>query len=169
MGKETSLVKSLSVNAEENASKLKRQHYPKSPTDKKIFHLSLSTLNIDDTREFYESNFGCKVRRITKSKKGMHIDFFGHQLTFVEVPPSKHRQISETNEHGSPLVHFGVALPYYQWFAIKERLIGNQVDFCVQPHLKFKGEPHEHYVMFAKDPSGNALEIKSFTNTSDWL
>ena len=162
-------MKSLVVNPENNALKQEHTHYSQLAIDRKTFHLSLSTLNIEDTRKFYESNFGCEVRRVTKSKKGMHIDFFGHQLTFVEVPPSKHRQISDKNEHGSPLIHFGVALPHHQWLAIKERLIRNQVDFCVDPHLKFEGEPHEHYVMFAKDPSGNAIEVKSFTNTSDWL
>ena len=136
---------------------------------KQIFHLSLSALNIEDIRNFYELNFACKARRITKSKKGIHIDFFGHQLTFVEVNLEKHRQVSEQNEHGSPLVHFGVALPYYLWFNLKETLERNNVDFCIKPHLKFEGEQHEHYVMFVKDPSGNAIEIKSFTKTSDWL
>ena len=139
-----------------------------SSTAKKIFHLSLSTLDIEETRNFYEYYFDCEVRRVTKSKKGMHINFFGHQLTFVEVPLSKHRKISEKNEHGSPLIHFGVALPYYQWFAIKERLKRNNVDFCVDPHLKFEGQPHEHHVLFVNDPSGNAIEVKSFTNTTDW-
>ena len=138
-------------------------------TVKQIFHLSLSALNIEDIRNFYEINFACPVRRVTKSRKGLHIDFFGHQLTFVEVTPERHRQISEQNEHGSPLVHFGVALPYYLWLNLKERLERNQVEFCIKPHLKFEGEEHEHYVMFVKDPSGNAIEIKSFTNTNDWL
>ncbi len=138
-------------------------------TVKQIFHLSLSALNIEDIRNFYELNFACKVRRITKSKKGIHIDFFGHQLTFVEVTPEKHRQIGEQNEHGSPLVHFGTALPYDLWFNIKERLERNNVDFCIKPHLKFEGQQHEHYVMFVKDPSGNAIEVKSFTKTNDWL
>ncbi len=142
---------------------------PKSKTFKQIFHLSLSALNTEDIRQFYELNFACKVRRTTKSGKGLHIDFFGHQLTFVEVTPEKHRQISEQNEHGSPLVHFGVALPHYLWSNLKERLERNQVEFCINPHLKFEGENHEHYVMFVKDPSGNAIEIKSFTQTNDWL
>ena len=151
----------------ENQQNFDVDSYPK--TIKQIFHLSLSALNIEETRNFYESNFACKVRRITKSGKGIHIDFFGHQLTFVEVASEKHRQISEQNEHGSPLVHFGTALPYYLWLNIKERLTRNNVEFCIQPHLKFAGEKHEHHVMFVKDPSGNAIEIKSFTNTSDWL
>ncbi len=136
---------------------------------KQIFHLSLSALNIEKIREFYELNFACKVRRTTKSGKGIHIDFFGHQLTFVEVTPERHRQIREENEHGSPLVHFGAALPYFFWCYLKKRLERNQVEFCIKPHLKFEGEEHEHYVMFVKDPSGNAIEIKSFTNTNDWL
>ena len=138
-------------------------------TIKQIFHLSLSSLNIEETRNFYELNFGCQVRRVTKSGKGIHLNFFGHQLTFVEVTPGRHRQITEKNEHGSPLVHFGTAVPYYIWLNIKERLARNNVEFCIQPHLKFPGEKHEHHVMFVKDPSGNAIEIKSFTHTSDWL
>ena len=140
-----------------------------SKTFQQIFHLSLSSLNIEDTRNFYELNFACKVRRVTKSGKGIHLDFFGHQLTFVEVTPEKHNQISEKNEHGSPLVHFGTALPYYLWYNIKNRLERNKVDFCIKPHLKFPGEEHEHHVMFVKDPSGNAIEIKSFTKTDNWL
>ena len=138
-------------------------------TVKQIFHLSLSALNLEQIRNFYELNFSSQIRRITKSGKGLHIDFFGHQLTFVEVTPERHRQISEQNEYGSPLVHFGVALPYYLWLNLKERLERNQVNFCVKPHLKFEGENYEHYVMFVKDPSGNAIEIKSFTQTHDWL
>ena len=65
-----------------------------SKTFKQIFHLSLSSLNIEDTRNFYQLNFDCKVKRITKSGKGIHLDFFGHQLTFVEVSPDRHRQNS---------------------------------------------------------------------------
>ncbi len=150
-----------------NQQNLAADSYPQIA--KQIFHLSLSALNIEETRNFYESNFACQVRRITKSGKGIHLNFFGHQLTFVEVTPERHRQLTERNEHGSPLVHFGTALPYYLWLHIKERLEKNNVEFCIQPHLKFPGEEHEHYVMFVKDPSGNAIEIKSFTNTSDWL
>ncbi|WP_017323944.1 hypothetical protein [Synechococcus sp. PCC 7336] len=136
---------------------------------KQIFHLSLSALNLNDIRQFYESNFECQVRRVTKTGKGMHINFFGHQLTFMEVTPERHNQVVEQNEHGSPLVHFGTALPYPLWLSIKDRLEENNVLFCVKPHLKFKGEKHEHYAMFVKDPSGNAIEIKSFTATKDWL
>ena len=134
-----------------------------------IFHLSLTTTSLKDTRYFYERYFDCEVRRITKTGKGMHINFYGNQLTFVEVNEEKHRLANGKNEHGSPLVHFGVALPYSRWLSIKDLLKENEINFCVKPHLKFEGEAHEHYVLFLKDPSGNAIELKSFTKTNDWL
>ena len=134
-----------------------------------IFHLSLTTTSLKDTRDFYERYFDCEVRRITKTGKGMHINFYGNQLTFVEVNEEKHRLANGKNEHGSPLVHFGVVLPYTRWLSIKDLLKKGKIKFCVEPHLKFEGEAHEHYVMFVKDPSGNAIEIKSFTKTDDWL
>lgn len=140
-----------------------------SKASKQIFHLSLSALNIEEIRNFYEVNFACNAKRISKSDQEIHIDFFGHQLTFVQVSLENHRQVSEPNEPGYPLVHFGAALPYYLWFNLKKRLEQNNVNFFVEPHLKFEGQLHEHYVMLVKDPSENVIEIKSFTQTNDWL
>ena len=86
-----------------------------SLTLKQIFHLSLSALNLEHIRNFYELNFACQVRRITKSGKGLHINFFGHQLTFVEVTPEKHWKIGAQNEHGSPLVgHLSRTSPFLE-------------------------------------------------------
>jgi extradiol dioxygenase family protein len=36
------------------------------------------------------------------------------------------------------------------------------VDFIIKPYIRFEGEPGEQATMFFKDPSGNALEFKSF-------
>ena len=36
------------------------------------------------------------------------------------------------------------------------------VDFFIKPHTRFKGKPGEQATFFIKDPSGNALEFKSF-------
>ena len=37
-----------------------------------------------------------------------------------------------------------------------------KVDFLIEPHTRFKGKPGEQATLFIKDPSGNALEFKSF-------
>ena len=36
------------------------------------------------------------------------------------------------------------------------------VDFIIEPYIRFKGLAGEQATMFFKDPSGNALEFKSF-------
>jgi len=38
----------------------------------------------------------------------------------------------------------------------------SDIDFIIEPHTRFKGEPGEQSTMFFLDPSGNALEFKAF-------
>ncbi|MND08773.1 hypothetical protein D3C83_316370 [compost metagenome] len=38
--------------------------------------------------------------------------------------------------------------------------------FLIEPHIRFQGEPGEQATMFFHDPSGNALEFKSFQDPS---
>ena len=41
-------------------------------------------------------------------------------------------------------------------------LIEKKIKFIIEPYIRFKGLPGEQATMFFKDPSGNALEFKSF-------
>jgi extradiol dioxygenase family protein len=45
---------------------------------------------------------------------------------------------------------------------LAERLQHWDVAFIIAPHIRFRGEVGEQATMFIKDPSGNALEFKSF-------
>jgi hypothetical protein len=36
------------------------------------------------------------------------------------------------------------------------------IDFIIEPYIRFEGQPGEQATMFFMDPSGNALEFKSF-------
>ena len=38
------------------------------------------------------------------------------------------------------------------------------IKFQIPPYLRFKDQPGEQMTMFFYDPSGNALEFKSFKN-----
>ena len=40
------------------------------------------------------------------------------------------------------------------------------IHFIIEPYIRFKGLVGEQATMFFKDPSGNALEFKSFKNPS---
>jgi hypothetical protein len=65
--------------------------------------------------------------------------------------------------HGVPVRHFGLVLPMDEWQALAARLEG-QVDFLIAPYVRFKGQPGEQATMFFHDPSGNAIELKTFAD-----
>ena len=47
---------------------------------------------------------------------------------------------------------------------LHEKLYEQKIHFQIAPYLRFEGEPGEQLTMFFYDPSGNALEFKSFKN-----
>jgi extradiol dioxygenase family protein len=52
------------------------------------------------------------------------------------------------------------------WKELSERLKSHQIDFLIEPYVRFEGQPGEQATMFFKDPSGNALEFKAFKKLS---
>ena len=58
--------------------------------------------------------------------------------------------------------HFGAILPWADWHTLRDRLVGAKTEFVIDPYIRFKGETGEQATMFFLDPSGNALEFKSF-------
>ncbi len=45
---------------------------------------------------------------------------------------------------------------------LAEKLKAKNVEFIIEPKIRFKGEVGEQATMFFLDPSGNALEFKAF-------
>ena len=53
------------------------------------------------------------------------------------------------------------------WNAVlAERLRTKGIEFVIEPKIRFAGEVGEQATMFFLDPSGNALEFKSFADLS---
>ncbi len=50
------------------------------------------------------------------------------------------------------------------WEALAAKLQAAGTRFIIEPHVRFKGEVGEQATMFFLDPSGNALEFKSFAD-----
>jgi len=48
------------------------------------------------------------------------------------------------------------------WHDLAEKLRAAHVEFIIEPHIRFKGQPGEQATMFLLDPCGNALEFKAF-------
>ena len=62
-----------------------------------------------------------------------------------------------------PVPHTGLALTVEQFHDLADRLKNAGIEFIIEPHLRFEGQPGEQYTMFFKDPSGNNLEFKAMT------
>jgi extradiol dioxygenase family protein len=55
------------------------------------------------------------------------------------------------------------------WESLAARLKKARVAFVIEPHVRFPGQPGEQATMFLIDPSGNALEFKSFRDIAGQL
>ena len=53
-----------------------------------------------------------------------------------------------------------------EWRDLADRLKQKGVQFVIEPKIRFAGEVGEQATMFFLDPSGNALEFKSFADFS---
>lgn len=89
-------------------------------------------------------------------------DFWGHQITAHLVDQDDAVSTNPVDGDQVPARHFGVILAWADWQALADKLTAAKADFLIQPRVRFKGEAGEQATMFVRDPSGNALEFKSF-------
>lgn len=128
---------------------------------KNPFHLAFPINDIKETKSFYKKILGCKIGR--EDVKWVDFDFFGHQLS-AHVKPDELKNIKKNAVDGKevPVRHFGVILEWEAWHSLSEKLKENNISFIIEPYIRFEGELGEQATMFFLDPSGNALEFKSF-------
>ena len=50
-----------------------------------------------------------------------------------------------------------------------KKIRSSNIEFVIEPYVRFEGLPGEQKTMFFKDPFGNALEFKSFKQDSEIL
>lgn len=125
-----------------------------------LFHFAYHVRDLASARRFYCDVLGCAEGRSTET--WLDIDFFGHQLSLHLGEPFAVSNTGKVGDHWVPMPHFGVVLSMPDWLALKERLMGRDVDFVLAPTLRFVGTPGEQATMFFLDPSGNPIEIKGF-------
>ena len=132
-----------------------------SQTSPTPFHLAFAVTDIAETEDFFVSLLGCRVGR--RADRWIDFDFFGHQLSAHLVDGDL--SAAETNPVDGqkvPSRHFGVILEWQAWHKLSQTLQDADISFLIEPHIRFEGEVGEQATMFFYDPSGNALEFKSF-------
>jgi hypothetical protein len=127
------------------------------------FHLAFPVDDLAAARAFYGGVLGCPEGR--SSEQWVDFDFFGHQLVAHLAPgQAGARHHNAVDDHAVPVPHFGVLLDPDAWDALADRLRGTDMQFVIEPHVRFAGQVGEQRTMFFLDPSGNAIEIKAFAD-----
>ena len=129
------------------------------------FHLAIPVSDLNESKKFYEQILGCSPGRF--SEEWADYDFFGHQLV-CHVSDSINEQITNpVDGEEVPVPHFGVVLSIEEFEAFLLKINDKDIDFIIEPTIRFKGEVGEQRTMFFRDPSGNAIEIKAFKDMNN--
>jgi extradiol dioxygenase family protein len=125
------------------------------------FHLAIPVYNLDKCRTFYRDLLGCEEGR--SSDHWVDFNFYGHQLV-IHYKPKENTQVHSNPVDGKnvPVPHFGVVLPWEVFNKLADHLKAQNIRFIIEPYIRFEGLVGEQATMFFNDPSGNALEFKSF-------
>lgn len=125
------------------------------------FHLAIPVDNIENSRRFYTNMLGFKEGR--SDVKWIDYNFFGHQLVIhLDNTRSRNKNFNSVDGHEVPVPHFGVVLEWNEWLSFSDKITKLKIEFVIKPYIRFKGQVGEQATMFFLDPSGNALEFKSF-------
>lgn len=127
------------------------------------FHLAFPVDDLAAARAFYGGVMGCAEGR--SSDQWIDFDFHGHQIVAHLTPTrSSDSASNHVDGHGVPVPHFGLVLDMVEWRAMADRLTIADVEFVIEPTVRFAGHPGEQATMFFRDPAGNALEIKAMAD-----
>lgn len=136
------------------------------------FHIALQVRDLEEARRFYGQALGCTEGR----SAGEWVDFnlYGHQLVCHLNPRLGPRgriaaHFNPVDGHGVPVPHCGVVLETQDWAELAARLKRHEVEWVMEPCTRFEGSPGEQSTLFILDPSGNALEFKSFRDIAGQL
>jgi uncharacterized protein len=123
-----------------------------------ILHLSLPVRDLAESRAFYHDVLGCEIGR----ERSTFIDvwFYGLQLTLHENP----EQVLSDEQRG--VRHFGVTLDADDLAALLARLDAHAVQWLSPRHTDHPGTPREQTKAKVLDPSGHAIELKTYVDPS---
>jgi extradiol dioxygenase family protein len=126
------------------------------------FHSAIAVNDLEAAKTFYVNLFDCKVGR--SSENWVDLNFFGHQLVLHLDKKKNKTSFNSVDNKEIPIPHYGVILSWDDWHKLAHKTKDQNIDFLVEPYIRFKDLPGEQATMFFLDPSGNALEFKAFQN-----
>ena len=122
---------------------------------------------VDDlaaARHFYGEVLGLRQGR--SADTWIDWNLHGHQVVTHLAPDQPQRIHNPVDGHDVPVPHFGVILTISEFHKLADRLRAANVEFVIEPHVRFEGQVGEQWTMFLLDPAGNVLEFKAFADDS---
>ena len=127
------------------------------------FHLALAVPNLQQTKDFYLNTLGCSLGSTTDT--WIDLNFFGHQLSFHQAEQALSEKVTNAvDKKQVPIPHLGVILTMEQWKRLAADLKEKEIDFIIEPYIRFAGQAGEQATMFIPDPNGYHLEFKAFAD-----
>jgi uncharacterized protein len=129
------------------------------------FHIAVQVRDIAEARRFYGEILGCPEGR--SAADWVDFDLYGHQFVCHlnrQLGPRGRIDalLNAVDGHGVPVPHCGVVLEPPAWAQLVERLRRHEIEWVMEPCTRFANTPGEQSTLFIRDPTGNALEFKSF-------
>jgi len=121
-----------------------------------ILHLSLPVRDLDESVDFYKNVLGCDVGRVRE--RFVDVWFFGMQVTLHAQPD----QVLSAEQRG--VHHFGVTVDADNLRRLVERAEAHDVVFLCALSTDYPGTPREQTKAKILDPSGNAIELKTYVD-----
>jgi extradiol dioxygenase family protein len=134
-------------------------------TNLQPFHIAFPVDDLAAARRFYADLLGCPEGR--SADHWVDFDLRGHQIVAHLAPEAVRRKATNpVDGEDVPVPHFGLVLSMDEWKALAGRLRAANVEFVIEPTIRFEGQPGEQATMFLLDPAGNALEFKALSDPS---
>ena len=124
------------------------------------FHLAIPVNDLDKAKDFYNGLLGAEIGR--SDPTWIDFNFYGHQLVCHLTERNNTQSKNPVDQHEVPVPHFGIVLEWDTFHQLAMDLKNNKVEFIIEPIIRFKGQVGEQATLFLNDPSGNAIEFKSF-------
>jgi extradiol dioxygenase family protein len=127
-------------------------------------HLAMPVDDLTAARTFYGEVLGLEQGRSAETWVDWNLQ--GHQLVTHLAPGRSEAIHNPVDGHDVPVPHFGLILTIPEFHRLADRLRTANVEFVIEPYVRFEGEVGEQWTMFLRDPAGNALEFKAFADDS---
>jgi uncharacterized protein len=124
--------------------------------DAPILHLSLPIRDLEESKDFYVNALGCKIGRVRDT--WIDVWFHGMQLA-LHV---RSDQVLPLNPES--VRHFGITLGADELAALIARLEARPTQWLKQPTTDYAGTPRAQTKAMIADPSGNAIELKTYAD-----